>query len=120
MLSGMAFYRKHATLLIAGLALLASTAAPADEALTPAKLDAASIEAAKISQTQTFRPLSTDAGRIVDAAGQPVRLHGVNWFGFESRTFAPHGLWRRNWRDMLDQMRDLGFNGIAHAADEHR
>jgi len=57
-------------------------------------------------------PLSTDDGRIVDALGAPVALKGVNWFGLESKTFSPHGLWRRNWRQMMLQMRDLGFNTI--------
>lgn len=57
-------------------------------------------------------PLSTHAGRIVDANGRSVRLHGVNWFGLETPNFAPHGLWTRNWRAMMRQMRDMGFNVI--------
>jgi endoglucanase len=48
----------------------------------------------------------------VDAAGCKVVLTGVNWFGFERGTFAPHGLWARNWQSMLKQMVQLGFNTI--------
>ena len=57
-------------------------------------------------------PLRTVNGRIVDASGHVVRLVGVNWFGFETNTFAPHGLWARNWKDMLDQIKAVGFNTI--------
>jgi endoglucanase len=57
-------------------------------------------------------PLSTDKGDIVDAGGNKVNLTGVNWFGSETGTFAPHGLWTRNWESMLDQMADTGFNTL--------
>jgi aryl-phospho-beta-D-glucosidase BglC (GH1 family) len=56
--------------------------------------------------------LSTSGNQIVDAAGHAVQIAGVNWFGFESSTFAPHGLWTRGYKDMMDQMVDLGFNTI--------
>ena len=57
-------------------------------------------------------PLRADKGKIVDANGKTVTLTGVNWFGFETETFAPHGLWKRNWKSMLDQMKSSGFNTI--------
>src|SRR5256714_1874942 len=49
---------------------------------------------------------------LVDASGCQMNLTGVNWFGFETSTFAPHGLDVRNWRDMLRQIAQLGFNTI--------
>src|ERR1700752_199116 len=50
---------------------------------------------------------------LVDASsGCLVSLTGVNWFGFETSTFAPHGLWARNWHDMLKQIVQTGFNTI--------
>lgn len=52
------------------------------------------------------------SGRIVDGQGQPVQLKGVNWFGFETTDHVVHGLWARNWKSMIDQMRDLGFNAV--------
>ncbi|MHA0287848.1 Calx-beta domain-containing protein [Mycobacterium sp. C3-094] len=55
---------------------------------------------------------STSGNQIVDAAGTSVQIAGVNWFGFESDIRAPHGLWTRNYKDMMDQMADLGFNTI--------
>lgn len=55
---------------------------------------------------------ATDGNRIVDANGQAVRIAGVSWFGLESETLAPHGLWARNYQSMMDQMVELGFNTI--------
>lgn len=56
--------------------------------------------------------LHSSHSELVDASGCQVILTGVNWFGFETSTFAPHGLWARNWQDMLKQMAQLGFNTI--------
>jgi endoglucanase len=57
-------------------------------------------------------PLRTDGGNIVDADGRVVHITGVNWFGMETSTFAPQGLWARSLDDMLDQMVQAGFNTI--------
>ena len=56
--------------------------------------------------------LSTSGNQIVDTGGHKIQLTGVNWFGFESSTFAPHGLSNRSYQDMMDQMLELGFNTI--------
>ncbi len=50
--------------------------------------------------------------KLVDALGCQVHLSGVSWSGFESGTFAPHGLKVRNWQDMLNQIAHTGFNTI--------
>jgi endoglucanase len=49
---------------------------------------------------------------IVDSAGQPVRIAGVNWFGFETSNYVVHGLWARNYKSMLDQIAGLHYNVI--------
>lgn len=54
----------------------------------------------------------TAGNQIVDEKGQVARLSGVNWFGMESPNFAPHGLWSRGYREMMDQMKQTGFNTI--------
>lgn len=56
--------------------------------------------------------LHTCGDRLYDARGREVRITGVNWFGLETDTFAPHGLWSRNWRSILDQIADLGYNAV--------
>lgn len=55
---------------------------------------------------------STSGNQIVDSAGNPVQIAGINWFGMESDIFTPHGLWTRNYQDMMDQMVELDFNTI--------
>jgi endoglucanase len=57
-------------------------------------------------------PLSTQGSKIVDATGQSVLLRGVNWFGIETEMHVPHGLWRRDYKDMLAQLKSLGYNVI--------
>ncbi|MEO0535181.1 MAG: glycoside hydrolase family 5 protein [Cyanobacteria bacterium P01_A01_bin.123] len=57
-------------------------------------------------------PLSTRGAQIIDAAGAPILLRGVNWFGLETETHAPHGLWARDYKDMLAQIKSLGYNFI--------
>ena len=57
-------------------------------------------------------PLSTVGRDIVDANGEPVILRGVNWFGFETETHLVHGLWARDYDDMLAQIAGLGYDTI--------
>ncbi|MBD2101695.1 cellulase family glycosylhydrolase [Leptolyngbya sp. FACHB-261] len=57
-------------------------------------------------------PLSTRGAQIVDAAGRPVLLRGVNWFGLETEFQVPHGLWARDYKEMLSQIKSLGYNVI--------
>ena len=54
----------------------------------------------------------TNGHRIEDSANQPIRLAGINWFGLETSNFAPHGLWVRGYKSMLDQIKAQGYNTI--------
>lgn len=54
----------------------------------------------------------TSGNLILDANNQPVRIAGVNWFGFETANYAPHGLWTRDYKSMIDQIASLGYNTI--------
>jgi chitinase len=54
----------------------------------------------------------TSGNQIVDSAGHDVQIAGVNWFGFESSALAPQGLSVRGYKDMMNQMVQLGFNTI--------
>jgi endoglucanase len=92
-----------ALLLPLGLGLSASAATAATRATTAT---AASADSAGAGYWHT-------GGRqILDAAGQPVRIAGVNWFGFETGNHVVHGLWSRDYKSMIDQMRSLGYNTI--------
>ncbi|GHO42447.1 hypothetical protein KSX_06100 [Ktedonospora formicarum] len=54
----------------------------------------------------------TNGTQILDANNQQVRIAGINWFGLETANYAPHGLWTRNYKDMLDQTKSLGYNTL--------
>ncbi len=56
----------------------------------------------------------TSGNQILDAAGNPVQIAGVNWYGFEGYNgVPPDGLWTRNYKDMMDQIAaEGGFNTI--------
>jgi endoglucanase len=69
-------------------------------------------KAASSSTDALSGPLHAEGSKIVDVNGKEVALTGVNWFGFETGTFAPHGLWTRNMESMLDQMKESGYNTI--------
>ena len=74
--------------------------------------DASVVERDVVATTGPVGALSTEGNRIVDEAGNTVKIAGVNWFGLESGRFAPDGLHARNLEDMMDQMVELGFNTI--------
>jgi endoglucanase len=54
----------------------------------------------------------TSGTQILDANNKPVRIAGINWFGFETTNYVVHGLWSRNYKDMLDQIARLGYNTL--------
>jgi len=53
-----------------------------------------------------------DQGKIFEDQGQEINLYGVSWFGFETNNNVVHGLWTRNWKDMAEQIKGLGFTAI--------
>ena len=55
-------------------------------------------------------PLAARGADIVDQAGRRVVLRGVSWFGMETETHVPHGLWARDYTGILAQIRGTGFN----------
>ncbi len=54
----------------------------------------------------------TSGNKILDAGNQPLRIAGINWFGFETDNKFPHGLWSRGYKSMLNQIKSLGYNTI--------
>jgi endoglucanase len=64
------------------------------------------------AQTTSSGYLRTSGNKILDSSGKTVAFSGVNWFGFETANYAPHGWWTRGMDDMLDQMKAKGYNAI--------
>jgi aryl-phospho-beta-D-glucosidase BglC (GH1 family) len=56
--------------------------------------------------------LHVEGSKLLDSRGKVVRLTGVNWFGLETNNQEPHGVWVRDYRSMVKQIADLGFNTI--------
>jgi endoglucanase len=64
------------------------------------------------SQTGVQNYLTAEGNKLVDKRGQTVLLTGINWFGFETSNMYPHGIWSRDMKSVLQQIKDLGFNTI--------
>ncbi|HBW52839.1 MAG TPA: glycoside hydrolase [Herpetosiphon sp.] len=56
--------------------------------------------------------LHTNGNQIVDSAGRPVWLTGVNWFGFNATERVFHGLWSANLTSMMQSISQRGLNII--------
>ena len=52
-----------------------------------------------------------DGNRIL-RDGKEVQFFGLNWFGAETQDHVVHGLWSRNYADMVEQIVSLGFNAV--------
>src|SRR5262245_33165996 len=42
----------------------------------------------------------TSGRQILDSSNTPVRIAGINWFGFETSNNVVHGLWTRDYKSM--------------------
>ncbi|NMG06802.1 glycoside hydrolase family 5 protein [Brasilonema sp. UFV-L1] len=102
-------WRQFTKYIVAGLALvLLYTTLSSCSPQFPKLFDITTSQAAMT----IISPLSTRGSRIVDAKGRVVLLRGVNWFGMELKEHAPHGLWVRDYKDMLAHIKRLGYNVI--------
>ncbi len=89
--------------LLAG-AVLAVTRAPASAAIPGSAQPAAGGVGAGYWHTSGHQ--------ILDAAGNPVRIAGVNWYGFETPDEVAHGLWAQDYHAIISDIKSLGYNTI--------
>jgi endoglucanase len=54
----------------------------------------------------------TSGNQILDADGNPVRIAGINWYGFETPDEIAHGLWVQDYHTILNDIKSLGYNTI--------
>src|ERR1700722_20863474 len=54
----------------------------------------------------------TNGNQIVNSSNQPVRISGVNWYGFETTDFIAHGLWAKDYKAVLNTIHGLGYNVV--------
>lgn len=63
-------------------------------------------------KVQAINEYTTSQNKIYKN-GTEIQLFGVNWFGAEvDSTLVPHGLWTRDYKDMIAQVKDLNFNAF--------
>jgi endoglucanase len=54
----------------------------------------------------------TSGNQILDANGTPVRIAGINWYGFETPDEIAHGLWAQDYHTIINDIKNLGYNTI--------
>jgi endoglucanase len=54
----------------------------------------------------------TSGNQILDSSNQPVRMAGVNWYGFETTDAVIHGLWAKDYKAILNTIKSNGYNVI--------
>lgn len=54
----------------------------------------------------------TSGSQLLDEQNHPVRIAGINWFGFETSNYVVAGLGQRSYISMLDQIKSLKYNTI--------
>ena len=103
------------TALAGTLALLAGGLAGASVLTGPAAGGApAALTAARAALAATVGAgyWRTSGNQILDAAGNPVRIAGINWYGFETPDEIVHGLWAQDYHTIVNDIAALGYNTI--------
>ena len=54
----------------------------------------------------------TSGNQIFDSNGSPVRIAGINWYGFETPDEIAHGLWAQDYHTVINDIAALGYNTI--------
>ncbi|WP_406393255.1 cellulase family glycosylhydrolase [Streptomyces sp. NBC_00882] len=75
-------------------------------------LGTAGLQSAHAAESAGAGYWHTSGRQVLDKSGQPVRIAGINWFGFETSNQVVHGLWSRDYKSMIDQMKSLGYNTL--------
>lgn len=56
--------------------------------------------------------LSTKGNTIIDENGAAVTLTSISWYGFDTGSELPDGLYARNYKDIMNTIKELGYNTI--------
>jgi endoglucanase len=54
----------------------------------------------------------TSGNQILDSNNQPVRIAGINWYGFETTDHIIHGLWAKDYKAILSTIKSNGYNTV--------
>src|SRR5260370_728575 len=71
--------------------------------------------ASSASDQLGYGPWHTNGAQLFDAGNRPVRIAGVNWFGFHTDT-SPEARWISDWKMLANHYKD---NPLVIGADLH-
>ena len=54
----------------------------------------------------------TSGAQILDSNNQPVRIAGINWYGFETTDLVAHGLANQDYKTILQTIKNEGYNTV--------
>jgi endoglucanase len=54
----------------------------------------------------------TSGNQIQDSNGNPVKIAGINWYGFETTDEVAHGLYDQDYHTIINDIASLGYNTI--------
>ncbi len=100
-----------------GSASAPSSASGAAAPHSPAATGSPSASAVSTATTTTaagppLTRLHTEGAKILDADGAPFVIKAANWFGLETSSCAPDGLWQISLDSGMATIAGLGFNSI--------
>jgi endoglucanase len=101
--------RRRLAAMLAG-ALTATLAAAGSVAVTTAAGAGAAVAATSPGVGAGY--WHTSGNQILDANGNPVRIAGLNWYGFETPDEIAHGLWAQDYHTIINDIAALGYNTI--------
>src|SRR5436190_16305022 len=55
----------------------------------------------------------TSGNQILDSAGNPVRIAGINWYGVETQDEIAHGLWAQDYHTALNDIVAIAYNTVC-------
>ena len=64
------------------------------------------------ARTRSVGWLHTSGATILTSANRPYTIQAANWFGMETSTCAPHGLWAISLDEGMARIASLGFNTV--------
>ena len=78
----------------------------------PCVADPSGLRPAADTNGQPLDYWHTCGTEIVDRNGQTVMIHGIAWSGMELPGGAPGGLDKRNYKEILQEVKGLGYNTV--------
>jgi endoglucanase len=80
--------------------------------LTAAALAVAAVSAPAARAATGAGYWHTSGNQILDSNENPVKIAGINWYGFETTDEVAHGLYDQDYHTIINDIASLGYNTI--------